>query len=143
MNTLMKDILTVANDNSCCWLATIDDVRPRLRPMQMWFADSTGFYFHTGKGKNVCRQLMENPLAEASFSTKNGEIVRVSGAVEFPSDSILTERLFRERPWVIDKNDPSESESDIVIFRIVRSTAYLWTSAYNARENDIPRVYFH
>jgi len=142
MNTLMNEILKIANENPSCWLATVDNMIPRLRPMQMWFADEAGFYFHTGKGKNVCRQLTAYPLAEAAFSTKNGEIARVSGDIEFLSDPLLKERLFRERPWVIDKKDPLESESDIMIFRIARGTAFLWTSAYNGKENEIPRVLF-
>jgi uncharacterized pyridoxamine 5'-phosphate oxidase family protein len=108
----------------------------------MWFADLTGFYFHTGKSKNVYRQLVECPVGEAAFSTKSGEVARVSGDVEILPDPLLKERLLRERPWVVDKNDPLETESDIAIFRIARGTALLWTSAYNSRENDIPRVLF-
>lgn len=98
MNTLMNEILMIANENPSCWLATADNLIPRLRPMQMWFADEAGFYFHTGKSKNVCRQLTAHPIAEAAFSAKSGGIARVSGDVEFLSDPLLTERLFRERP---------------------------------------------
>lgn len=142
MNTLLSNILIIANENPSCWLATVDDTSPRLRPMQMWFADLTGFYFHTGKSKNIYRQLVVCPVAEAAFSTKKGEVVRVTGDVEILTDSIIKERLFRERPWVVDKDDPSETKSDISIFRITRGTALLWTSEYNSRENDIPSVLF-
>ena len=38
-----------ANENKmCCYLATLENDQPRVRAMQFWFADQTGFYFQTG-----------------------------------------------------------------------------------------------
>ena len=58
----------------------------------MWYADESGFYFHTGTMKLIYRQLKQNPKVEACFfhPAKNGRVMmRVAGTVEFLDDSEL------------------------------------------------------
>jgi uncharacterized pyridoxamine 5'-phosphate oxidase family protein len=71
----LKDYLGV-----CEWkirslyLATMDGDQPRVRVFLMWFADESGFYFHTGVAKRVCQQLRRNPKIEICLFKPGGDI---------------------------------------------------------------------
>ncbi len=43
----LQDCITFANENKRCYLATVEDDQPRVRPMGLWFADEKGFYFQS------------------------------------------------------------------------------------------------
>ncbi|MEL7654384.1 MAG: pyridoxamine 5'-phosphate oxidase family protein [Bacillota bacterium] len=147
MNEKLTEILLFANQNPSCWLATCEDKQPRVRGMLMWFADETGFYFHTGSTKNLCRQFLKNPRAEAAFSRNaddpvNFETLRVTGNVKVIKDEELTKRLLEERPWLQGNINNAGIDADVVIFRIENGSAYIWNMSWNLRENEAPRVAF-
>ena len=140
-----SECIRFANENPVTFLATADGDQPRVRAFAMWFADASGFYYHTGTPKNVCRQLKKNQKVELCFYVPGegaGRMMRVAGKAEFLSDPALEQRLFRDRPWVADllKNAPNGGK--LAIFRIGHGEAYFWTMADNMREQDAPRVKF-
>ena len=56
-----KDCIKFANDNPMTYVATLDGNQPRVRGFMMWYANESGFYFHTGATKSVYEQLKANP----------------------------------------------------------------------------------
>jgi len=146
MEELKKEVLEFANNNPSSWLATCEKDQPRVRGMLLWFADETGFYYHTAKSKNLFGQIMENPKAEAAFIRKadqpDFEMLRVTGEVELVKDQELFERLKKERAWLWGNISQSEADTEVVIFRIVRGSAYIWNMSWNVRENEAPRICF-
>ena len=90
-----------ANANPVTYIATIDGDHPRVRAFAMWFADETGFYYHTGTPKSIYSQLSKNPKTELCFYAPSpdgaGRMMRVAGSVEFLNDTALEERLYRDR----------------------------------------------
>ena len=89
-----REVIAFANAHPVAWLATADGDQPRVRGFAMWFADETGFYFHTGTTKDVCRQMRENPKVELCFFDPGdgqgaGRQLRVAGTVEFLDDAGL------------------------------------------------------
>lgn len=140
-----SDCVAFASANPVTWIATMDGDQPRVRAFAMWFADSTGFYYHTGTPKSVYRQLAKNPKVELGFLGPGdgaGTMMRVTGTVEFLSDRTLEERLYRDRPWLVDllKNAPAGGK--LAIFRVAHGEAWFWTMANNMREQEAPRVKF-
>jgi uncharacterized pyridoxamine 5'-phosphate oxidase family protein len=134
-----------ATENPVTYIATIDGDRPRVRAFAMWFADATGFYYHTGTPKNVYRQLKKNPAVELCFYAPGegaGKMMRVFGKAEFLSDKALEGRLMRDRPWVADLLKAAPPGAKVAIFRIAHGEAYFWTMADNMREDQSPRVMF-
>jgi uncharacterized pyridoxamine 5'-phosphate oxidase family protein len=134
-----------ANANPVAYIATADGDQPRVRAFAMWFADKSGFYFHTGTPKRVYRQLLKNPKIEICFYSPGegaGRMMRVTGVVEFLIDPALEKRLYTDRPWVADlvKNAPSGAK--VAIFRVAHGEAYFWTMADNMREDAAPRAKF-
>jgi pyridoxamine 5'-phosphate oxidase len=138
----LKDCTKFANENPVCYVATEDGDWPRVRAFRMWFADETGFYFHTGSTKSVFKQLLSNPRIEVCFCTPNfGKMMRVTGKAEFLDSIALKKRLVEERTFlkaiVKGPDDPL-----LTIFRIPSGEAHFWTMAENMRELEIPRIRF-
>lgn len=114
----------------------------------MWFADKDGFFFSTGKTKNVYRQLTLNPKVELCFyapperqseeggAVDIGTMMRVSGTVKFRDDADLIQRLFEERPFL------RSLEEITTIIHVQNGEAWFWTWEDNLREADIKRIHF-
>lgn len=141
-----KAILDFANQNPSSWMATCEKDQPRVRGMLLWFADETGFYFHTAKSKSLYQQILQNPKIETAFIRKadqpDFEMLRVTGEAETVEDPELFERLKKERAWLWGNISRSEVDTAVVIFRIVRGSAYIWNMSWNVREAEAPRICF-
>jgi len=141
----IADYVKFANENPVTNIGTVEGDQPRVRAFAMWFADSTGFYYHTGTMKAVCGQLMKNPKVELCFYKPGdaaGTMMRVCGKVEFLEDVDLTARLFHDRPWVKDIMKMAPDNSRLAIFRVAHGDAYFWTMAENMREQQAPHIKF-
>jgi uncharacterized pyridoxamine 5'-phosphate oxidase family protein len=138
----LRDCIKFANENPVCYVATEDGDQPRVRAFLMWFADESGFYFHTGSPKAVCRQMSHNPKVEICFNTpKFDRMMRVTGEVEFLDNSKLRARLLEERPF-LKAYMKSPDDPLLAIFRIPKGEAWFWSMADNLRESEVPRVRF-
>ncbi len=147
MDESLVNVLKFANENPSCWLATSEDDLPHVRGMLMWFADETGFYFHTAKAKRLYRQMQKNPRVEAAFIRNptdpvNFETLHVTGVAEVVADEMLEKRLFQERPWLWGNIERAGVNTEAVIFRIVKGSAYIWNMSWNIKEDQVPRVSF-
>lgn len=141
-----KDCIKFANDNPVSFIATIDGEMPRVRAFLMWFADESGFYYHTAAAKSVYRQLKNHPHVEICFYHDGGEIMaknmmRVTGEVEFLDNPQLRARLLAERPF-LKAMLRSPSDPMLAIFRIPKGEAWFWSMAENMKESEIPRITF-
>ena len=138
-----SDCVKFANENPVTYIATVDGDQPRVRAFAMWFADETGFYYHTGTPKAVWQQLTKNPKVELCFYAPGdaGEMMRVAGEIEVVEDPALKERLVRERSWLLQiVSGPADPK--LAVFRVAHGEAYFWTMEYNMREAEAPRVRF-
>lgn len=142
----IEEIKEFANQNPATWLATSVGDQPHLRAMAMWFADDSGFYFHTGTQKRLSQQLHDNPKVELGFFNPGDgmgsmQMVRITGKIEQISDPSLEKRLFEDRPWLHDvfKAFPN---GKIFIFRIAHGEAQYWDMSLNCLEKDTPPVIF-
>ena len=127
------DCIKFANDNPMTYVATLEGNQPRVRGFMMWYANESGFYFHTGAMKSVYKQLKANPKVELCFyhpDEKGGVMMRVAGAVEFIDDSKLRGKLVEERQFLKAWGFTSES-SDLIIFKVSKGEAYFWTMETN------------
>jgi pyridoxamine 5'-phosphate oxidase len=146
MDKQFADVLLFANQNPSSWLSTCEGDQPRVRGMLMWYADETGFYYHTAKAKKLYAQIEKNPKVEAAFirnaNQPDFEMLRVTGKAEIVDDEELKKRLKKERAWLWSNIEDSKVDSEVVIFRIVRGEAYIWNMSWNVRESEAPRVSF-
>jgi uncharacterized pyridoxamine 5'-phosphate oxidase family protein len=129
-----------ANQNPACWVATCVDGQPHVRGMLMWFADETGFYFHTGTMKPLADQLAQNPRVEVAYYNPGkgpgeGRMMRVSGRIERVLDPALEARLVKERAWLTHMVE-AQADGTLYLFRIVHGEIHDWTMATNLHEKE-------
>lgn len=144
-----QSALDFANSIQAGFLATVDTnrneecVQPRVRGVLMWYADESGFYFHTSKTKDLYTQLVNNPFIEVAFFRQEPELsmLRIRGRVDFIEDTSVKEQLFQDRPWLL--NYGKERNDDFLgIFRIVNAKGLFWTGEDNMKEREIPEISF-
>jgi len=145
--TTLRDCIQFANDNEVCYIATMDGDQPRVRAFAMWFADETGFYFHTGQTKAVWSQLQANPKVEvchyaSSPTPGRSTMMRVAGTVESLDDIELKRRLFEERPFLKEIGTGRPEDPLVQVFRIASGEARFWTMGDNLREDEVKPVVF-
>jgi pyridoxamine 5'-phosphate oxidase len=126
-----SEIVAFLNANPVCFLATVDGSAARVRGMMMYRADGTGLLFHSGSGKDVCRQLAANPNVEVCFfDPKSNTQVRVSGRAEFVTDEALKDKIIEERPF-LKPIVAQFGRGSLAVFRVAAPVATVWTMAEN------------
>jgi len=133
-----KGCIDFVNENKLCFLATAENDQPRVRAMEFWFADETGFYFQTGAIKELTGHIATNPKVEACFF-KPGELVgtmlRVAGKAEFVTDRQMKEKAMQDRPFLKDMGLTADSPS-LILFRLAHGEAYFWTLETNLKPKE-------
>ena len=143
-----EECVKFANEVGTCFLATAEGDQPRVRPLQLCFADNTGFYFQTEAVKSLAKQLKSNPKVELVFWQPQGGgglgvHMRVSGEVRFVNDPSIRERIFKQRAELL-KGVGIESAEDpeMVVFQVFKGQAFFWTLENNTKESEIQRITF-
>lgn len=134
----IQNCIEFASNNTNCYVATIENNKPRVRTLGLWFADETGFYFQTSTIKEIPHQLELNPNIEVCFYKHEGFIgtqLRISGTVEFLTDFALKERVLRDRPFLKAFGVTAESK-ELSIFRIAHGEAHFWTMENNLKPKE-------
>lgn len=128
-----KEILDFLNANPMFHLATVEGDKPHVRGILLYRADENGILFHTGKMKDIHRQLSANPHVEMCFN--NGKFqdliqIRVSGVVELVEDLELKKEIVQKReflkPWV-----ERDGYGPLAVYRMKRGLATIWTMKTN------------
>ncbi|MDG5816520.1 pyridoxamine 5'-phosphate oxidase family protein [Chitinispirillales bacterium ANBcel5] len=141
----IEQIREFTNQYPVAWLATAENDQPHVRGMMMWFADETGFYFHTGTSKRLSDQLHTNPKAEIAYFNPgdglNSQMVRITGDIQLVNDEKLKAKLFEDREWLHAVRD-AFPDQEIFIFRIAHGEAQYWDMSRNCTEKDIAPIVF-
>lgn len=142
----IEEVIEFTNQNPAAWVATAEGDQPHVRAMAMWFADETGFYFHTGTQKRLSDQLKNNHKVEIGFiNPGNGmdtmQMIRITGSIEMVEDPKLEKKLFEERAWLNGIREAFPDER-IFIFRIPHGEAQYWNMGLNCQEKNLPPIVF-
>jgi len=125
----MQEIIKFANENRICYLANIDEGEPRVRALEFWFSDETGFYFQTGSSRDLYKQLRKNQKVEVCFYKPEkdfGTMLRISGIIEFVDDMKLKEKCIIDKPFLKTFGLTADSPH-LILFRIQHGKAHFWT----------------
>jgi pyridoxamine 5'-phosphate oxidase len=125
------EVIEFLNANPTCYLATAESNKPHVRGMRMVRADDKGILFQTVEGKDLPRQLKQNPEVEICFySAEKNMQVRVTGKATLIADPDLKKEIAEQRPFLKPLIEKKGYDA-IPIFRIVDCIAYAWTMATN------------
>lgn len=141
-----NDCIKFANEHPLCYLATMDGDQPHVRGFLLWYADETGFYFHTADSKNVFKQLKVNPRLEVCFFVPErypdlGIMLRVAGQVKFIEDTQVKQRLLEERPFLKEMASGPD-DPKLSVFQIYTGSAYFWRIENNLKESEVEKIKF-
>jgi len=141
-----QDVIRFANENPVCFLATIDEDRPRVRAVLLVKADESGFYFDLLSTKQVVKQLAANPHAELCFYNNAADLMqarqlRVAGIMEWVQDESLTQQVAAERAF-IDELAGQPTGPLVMIFRLAQAEAHFWAMTDVLKEHFLERVRF-
>ena len=125
------EILEFLNANPTCYLATSVNNKPYVRAMRMVSADEKGLIFQTVDGKDLPKQMKENPSVEVCFYNMTENVqVRVAGKATLLEDPNLKKKIAEQRPFM--KPLIEKKGFDVMpVFRIVDCVACTWTMATN------------
>jgi uncharacterized pyridoxamine 5'-phosphate oxidase family protein len=136
---LNEKCIRFAAENPVSSLATVSDGEPRVRNLGLWYADETGFYFQTGSGKEMIRNISASPIVEVCFfraSGMLGESMRVRGVAEFIDDMTMKEKVLNDRPFLKTFGLKADSP-ELVIFRIPHGTVKFWSIRSEFMPSDL------
>ena len=128
-----NEVFEFLDTNPVFHLATIEGNKPRVRGLLLYKADENGIIFHTGKMKDLHKQLTKNPQVEMCFNNGNFENliqIRVSGSVELIEDLKLKKEIVQKReflkPWI----DQMGYEF-LAVYKLKKGVATVWTMKTN------------
>ena len=96
----MEEVKRILGERRSGALATVEDGKPRVRPVQLQFEDGGKFYFCTANTKDIYRQLRENPFVEFTAWGGDGTIVRLRGEVWFAEGKEIKARILENNGTV-------------------------------------------
>lgn len=137
-----EEILNFLNTNPVFHLATIEGQKPRVRGMLLYRADHDGLIFHTGKMRDLHRQLTENPKVELSFNNGSHEDliqVRISGAAELVEDLDLKKEIVQHREFLMPFVEQNGYEP-LAVYRIRKGVASVWTMKTNLEPKNYVEI---
>lgn len=128
-----NEIFEFLNANPVFHLATVEGNKPHVRGLLMYKADDNGIIFHTGKMKDLHKQLTVNPQVEMCFSNGNFEDliqIRVNGTVELIEDLEQKKEIVQKReflkPWV-----DQMGYDFLAVYNLKKGIATVWTMKTN------------
>ncbi len=127
----ISDCVRFANENPVAYVATVEGIQPRVRALNLWFADKTGFYFHTIAHKNVVAQVRMNPNAEVCFTAPPRppnpvEMMRVTGSFDTAQDTFLRRKLIEDRPFLMRMGITGPDDPNLLILCIPHGEVKIW-----------------
>jgi pyridoxamine 5'-phosphate oxidase len=142
-----EDCVKFANENHTCYIATVEDDQPRVRPIGLWYADQEGFYIQTQSVKAFAKQMEKNPKIEICFyatgdDPRMGKVMRVSGKVKPITDAAMLEKCINERPFLKAMGIEKPDNPLLAVFHLYTGEAFFWTGADSMKEAQIPRIKF-
>lgn len=137
-----KEVFEFLNANPVFHLGTIDGDRPRVRGMLMYKADENGIVFHTGKMRDLHKQLTVNPKVEMSFNNGSNENliqIRVSGIVELVEDLELEKEIVQKRKFLMPLVEQMGYDF-LAVYRLKNGTASIWTMKTNLEPKELVKL---
>lgn len=128
-----EEIYAFMNANPVCHLATVEGGKPHVRGMMLYRADANGIVLHSGKMKDLHRQLTANPAVELCFHNadfNNLLQVRVSGTAQVVEDLDLKKEIVGQRQFLKAWVEQAGYEP-MAVYRVAAGVAVTWSFATN------------
>jgi len=110
------------------FMATIENGEPRVRAMDAPHVDENGLTFCTGSTKDVCIQLMADPMVELCYwNGEKGLQLRIRGRMERLSDLDLLKHIVETRFTFLQPVVDRFGWEALALFRLSRGEVRTWS----------------
>jgi uncharacterized pyridoxamine 5'-phosphate oxidase family protein len=131
-----QEIIDFVKRNPVVYLATAEGKKPHVRGMMLYRVDEDGIIFHTGKTKDLQKQLERNPDVElCCFSQQENKQVRIAGRVEALTDEALKKEIVEKRPFLKPWIE-ARGLDFLTVWRIRGGVATVWTMETNLEPKE-------
>lgn len=96
----MQQILEFMKNNDIGFMATVNNGKPALRPIQYQFEKDGKLYFLTTNDKPFYDELKECNYVSYTALNPDTNWVRINGEVTFEDNRALIEEIFENRPYI-------------------------------------------
>ncbi len=132
-----EEIYEFINNNKMSNLATVDGDAARVRGMLIYELVDGNIIFHTGKSKDLHKQLQANPNVELCFFNPEANTqIRVSGKATLDEDIELKNKIVEERDFLKPMMEKMGLDS-FAVYRVSDLSATIWTP----QNNMLPKEY--
>lgn len=114
----MKKAFEFLKENRAVAFATVEGGKPKIRVFEIMKQQENTLYFVTAPGKEVYKQLQENPNVEI-LAMKGNVFVRIAGQVVFDVDDTTAREIYAANP-VLPRL--YKTYTDLVYFRLPVAT---------------------
>ncbi|MBD3278717.1 MAG: pyridoxamine 5'-phosphate oxidase family protein [Candidatus Aegiribacteria sp.] len=124
-----KEILEFVRNNTTSFMGTVEHGEPRVRAMDTPHVDDNGLTFCTGSGKDVCRQLIENPSVELCYwSASEKKQLRIRGKIEKLDDEDLKKEIVETKFTFLKPVVEQHGWDTLTLFRLSGGTVRIWSA---------------
>lgn len=127
------DYIDFFEHNSCGFLATVSDGKPKVRPWSFLFEDFGKIWFMTTNSKRVFNELKTNPYIEFSSLSHDNISGRLGGKIEFLNNNEIKERILEERPMLKEIYNTADNPL-LETFYLEHGTVSLYSSRSQLNE---------
>ena len=110
--------------STVAYLATVDNGRPRVRPMAVLAFEGDALHMIAYASSHKLLELSDNPNAELCFMDKEMNHLRLAGTIELTHDSAMKRRLWQENPY-IHEYFRSPADPDMALLKMTVTDALL------------------
>lgn len=114
----MKKAFEFLKENRAVAFATVEGGKPKIRVFEIMKQQENTLYFVTAPGKEVYKQLQENPNVEI-LAMKGNVFVRIAGQVAFDVDDTTAREIYAANPVLLRLY---KTYTDLVYFRLSVAT---------------------
>jgi len=118
----VEEVLKFLKENRTFYFATVDNNKPKVRPLGFFMAYEDKLYFGIGKQKQSYQQILANPYIEISTASAKGEWIRISGKVKIDERKEALEKAFETLP-MLKKLYNEETGNTLGVFYLEEASA--------------------
>ena len=122
----MKEVQEFIKEAGVYYLATVDNGKPRVRPFGTIEIFEDKLYIQTGKGKNVYKQILDNPNVELC-AFKDGKWIRLSGEL-VPDDRVEAKKdMLDKNPSLRGMYNENDDNTIVLYFKNAKAVISSFT----------------
>jgi uncharacterized pyridoxamine 5'-phosphate oxidase family protein len=133
---VLEQALAVLSADGVCFLATMDDDQPRLRPITPVKTEGFDVYVVNLRSHNKTREIANNPKVELCYLDTHHRQVRITGVAEVVKDSTLLQKVAGAHT-LLHAYLETIDRSQFVLYR-VRPTQVRYMQGWAAEYHKVP-----